>query len=160
MIRINYSLHINTILNTLICRIPVHKLKNFQIFILIAQIHISDLHQWKFTDDDYLENKALGRNWKYGNKKWEMKKIGDTASFLVVEVESGNTLSLIEDPLKIGIEVNLTVKDQSDTKQKCDLAKDKKTDWIKLKKPNGFFLESSECGNDLIIQGTYTLASV
>ena len=89
-----------------------------------------------------------------------MKKIGDTASFLVVEVESGNTLSLIEDQLKIGIEVNLTVKDQSDTKQKWDLAKDKKTDWIKLKKPNGFFLESSECGNDLIIQGTYTLASV
>ena len=68
--------------------------------------------------------------------------------------------SLIEGQLKIGIEVNLNVEDQSDTKQKWDLAKDKRTDWIKLKKPNGFFLESSECGNDLIIQGMYILASV
>ena len=118
-------------------------------------MYISDLHQWKFTDDGYLENKALGRNWKYGNKKWEMKKIGDTPCFLVVDAESGNALSLIEDQLKIGIEVNLTVEDQSDTKQKWDLAKDKGTDWIRLKKPNGFFLESSECGNDLIIQGMY-----
>ena len=78
---------------------------------------------------------------------------------MVVEAESGNALSLIEDQVKIGIEVNLTVKDQSDTKQKWDLAKDKTTDWIELKKPNGFFLESSECGNGLIIQGTYTIAS-
>ena len=93
-------------------------------------------------------------------KKWETKKIGDSASFFVVDAESGNALSLVEDQLKIGIEVNLTVEDQSDTKQKWDLAKDKRTDWIKLKKPNGFFLESSECGNNLIIQGTYTLASV
>ena len=102
----------------------------------------------------------MGRNWKYGNKKWETKKFGDTASFLVVDKESGNALSLVEDQLKIGIEVNLTVEDQSDTKQKWDLAKDKRSDWIKLKKPNGFFLESTECGNDLIIQGKYTLASV
>ena len=102
----------------------------------------------------------MGRNWKYGNKKWETKKIGGTASFLVVDAESQNALSLIEGQLKIGIEVNLNVEDQSDTKQKWDLAKDKRTDWIKLKKPNGFFLESSECGNDLIIQGTYMLASV
>ena len=133
-----------------------------QSFMLIfAQIHISDLHQWKLTADGaehYLENKALGRNWKYGNKKLEMQKIGDTASFLVVDAESGNALSLIEDQLKIGIEVNLTAEDQSDTKQKWDLAKDKRTDWIKLKKPNGFFLESSECGNDLIIQGTSVYA--
>ena len=102
----------------------------------------------------------MGRNWKYGNKKWEIKQIGDTPSFVVVDAESGNALSLIEDQLKIGIEVNLTVEDQSDTKQKWDLAKDKRTDWIRLKKPNGFFLESSDCGNDLIIQGTYILASV
>ena len=66
-------------------------------------------------------------------------------------------MSLIEDQLKIGIEVNLSVEDQSDTKQKWDLAKDKRTDWIKLKKPNGFFLESSENGNNLFIQGTYVL---
>ena len=97
----------------------------------------------------------MGRNWKYGHKKWETKKIGDTTSFLVVDTESGNALSLIEDQLKIGVEVNLTVEDQSDTKQKWDLAKDKRSDWIRLKKPNGFFLESSDCGNDLIIQGTY-----
>ena len=102
----------------------------------------------------------MGRNWKYGNKKWKIKKIGDTPSFLVVDAESGNALSLIEDQLKIGIEVNLTFEDQSDTKQKWDLAKDKRTDWIRLKKPNGFFLESSECGDDLIIQGMYILASV
>ena len=89
-----------------------------------------------------------------------MKKIGDSSSFLVVDAESRNALSLIEDQLKIGIEVNLTVEDQSDTKQKWNLAKDKITDWIKLKKPNGFFLESSECGNNLIIQGTYILVSV
>ena len=89
-----------------------------------------------------------------------MKKIGNTSSFLVVDPESQNALSLIEGQLKIGIEVNLNVEDQSDTKQKWDLAKDKRTDWIRLKKPNGFFLESSDCGNDLIIQGLYTLASV
>ena len=124
------------------------------------QIHLSDLHQWNFTDDNYLENKALGRNWKYGNTKLEKMNIGDTASVLVVDAESGNALSLSEDKLEIGIEVNLNVKDENDTKQKWDLAKDKRTDWIKLKKPNGFFLESSECGNDLIIQGTYMLASV
>ena len=86
-----------------------------------------------------------------------MKKIGGTTSFLVVDTESENALSLIEDQLKIGIEVNLTVEDQSDTKQKWDLAKDKRTDWIRLKKPNGFFLESSENGNNLFIQGTYIL---
>ena len=102
----------------------------------------------------------MGKNWKYGNKKWETKKIGDTASFLVVDAESRNALSLIEGQLKIGLEVNLNVEDQSDTKQKWDFAKDKNTNWIKLKKPNGFFLETSECGNDLIIQGTYMLASV
>ena len=89
-----------------------------------------------------------------------MKKIGDTPSFLVVDLESGNALSLIEDQAKIGIEINLTVEDQSDTKQKWELAKDKITDWIKLKKPNGFFLESSECGNNLIIQGRYILVAV
>ena len=82
-----------------------------------------------------------------------MKKIGDTPSFLVVDTESGNALSLIEDQLEIGSEVNLTIEDENDTKQKWDLAKDKKTDWMKLKKPNGFFLESSECGENLIIQG-------
>ena len=74
---------------------------------------------------------------------------------MVVDTESENALSLIEDQLKIGIKVNLTIEDQSDTKQKWDLAKDKRSDWIRLKKPNGFFLESSECGNDLIIQGMY-----
>ena len=96
----------------------------------------------------------MGRNWKYGNKKWEIKTIGDTPSFLI-DAESGNALSLIEDQIKIGIEVNLNVEDQSDAKQKWDVAKDKRTDCIRLKKPNGFFLESSECGNDLIIQGMY-----
>ena len=123
--------------------------------LISSQIHISDLHLWKFTADHYLENKALGRNWKYGNKKWEIKKNGDTPSSLVVDAESGNALSLIEDQIKIGIEVNLTVEDQSDTKQKWDIVKVKKTDYVRLKKPNGFFLESSKCGNDLIIQGMY-----
>ena len=137
-----------------------HQQTNFLwIFIWIPQIHISDLHQWKFTNDNYLENKALGRNWKYGHKKWETKKIGNTALFLVVDAESGNALSFSGEKLEIGIEVNLTVEDQSDPKQKWDLAKDKRTDWIKLKKPNGFFLESSECGNDLIIQGTYSVST-
>ena len=143
------------IIDPLTIRFLVHNNKMFVLifFLISAQIHISDLHQWKFTADHYLENKALGRNWKHGNKKWKPHKIGDTASFLVVDAESRNALSLIEGQLKIGLEVNLNVEDQSDTKQKWDLAKDKRTDWIKLKKPNGFFLESSECGNDLIIQG-------
>ena len=126
---------------------------NFKIFIQIAQIYISDLHQWKFTDDNYLENKALGRNWKYGNKKFKLQNIGETESVLLVDAESGNALSFSEDKLEIGIEVNLTVEDVNDTKQKWDLATDRRTGWMKLKKPNGFFLESSECGNNLFIQG-------
>ena len=84
-----------------------------------------------------------------------MQKIGNTASFLVVDAESGNALSLVDDTLEIGVEVNLTVEDANDTKQKWDLAKDRRTGWMKLKKPNGFILESSECGEDLIIQGMY-----
>ena len=123
--------------------------------LISSQIHISDLHQWKFTADNYLENKELGRDWKHGNMKWETKQIRDTPSVLVANVETGNALSLIEDKLQIGIEVNLAVRDQTDTKQKWDLAKDKRTGWMKLKKPNGFFLESSECGNNLFIQGMY-----
>ena len=95
----------------------------------------------------------MGRNWKYGNKKWKQQDIGDTASVLIVHPESDNALSLIHDNIQIGIEVNLTVQDETDKKQKWDLAKDKRTGWLKLKKPNGFFLESSECGNNLIIQG-------
>ena len=105
--------------------------------------------------DNYLENKALGKDWKHGNKKWETKEIRDTTSVLVVNAESGDALSLIGDNLQIGTEVNPAVEDQTDTKQKWDLAKDKRTGWMKLKKPNGFFLESSECGSDLIIQGMY-----
>ena len=123
--------------------------------LISSQIRISDLHQWKFTADNYLENKELGRDWKHGNKKWETKQIGDTDSVLVADAESGNALSLIMDSLQIGIEVNPAVEDQTDTKQKWDLAKDKRTGWMKLKKPNGFFLEISECGNDLFIQGIY-----
>ena len=84
-----------------------------------------------------------------------MQKIGDTASFLVVDAVSGNALSLVDDNLEIGVEVNLTVEDENDTKQKWDIAKDKRTGWMKLKKPNGFILESSECGNNLIIQGIF-----
>ena len=122
---------------------------------IYAQIYVLDLHQWKFTNDNYLENKALGRNWKHGNKKWKVQNIGDTDTALVVDEESGNALSLIDDQLEIGIEINLTVEDPNDPKQKWVIAKDKKTGWIKLKKPNGFFLELSECGNDLIIQGTH-----
>ena len=101
----------------------------------------------------------MGRNWKYGNTKLEKICIGDTASVLVVDAESGNALSLSEDKLEIGIEVNLNVKDENDTKQKWDIAKDKRTGWMKLKKPNGFILESSECGEDLIIQGMYVHTS-
>ena len=127
-----------------------------QILILIsAKIYISDLHQWKFTADHYLENKALGRNWKYGNKKWKRHKIGTTASELVIDEDSGDALSLIEDKLKIGVEVNLTLANENDKKQIWDLVMDKKTGWMKLKKPNGFFLEASECGNNLFIQGMY-----
>ena len=118
-----------------------------------VQNHILDLHQWKFPDDNYLENKALGRNWKYGNKKWKQQNIGHTASVLIVDPESDNALSLIHDNIQIGVEVSMTVQDETDKKQKWDLAKDKRTGWLKLKKPNGFFLESSECGNNLIIQG-------
>ena len=99
----------------------------------------------------------MGRNWKYGNKKLKPQHIEETASVLVVDAESGNALSFSEDKLKIGIEVNLTVEDSSDTKQKWDLALDKRTGWMRLKKPNGFFLESSECGKNLIIQGMYVL---
>ena len=123
--------------------------------LISSQIYISDFHQWKFRADNYLENKALGRNWKHGNKKWETKQIRDTTSVLVADAESGNALSLVEDNLQIGIEVNLAVEDQTDAKQKWDLAKDRRTGWMKLKKPNGFFLESSECGNNLFIQGMY-----
>ena len=65
--------------------------------LISAQIHISDLHQWKFTADRYLENKALGTNWKYGNKKWKTQKIGSTASDLVIDKDSGDALGLIED---------------------------------------------------------------
>ena len=130
-----------------------------QIFMLIsAKSHISDLHQWKLTgegDDQYLENKALGRNWKYGNKKWKTHKIGNTASDLVLDIDSGDALGLIEDKLEIGVEVNLALAYENDPTQKWDLAKDKKTGWMKLKKPNGFFLESSECGKNLFIQGMY-----
>ena len=100
----------------------------------------------------------MGRNWKYGHKKLKPQNIGETASVLVVDAESGNALSLSEDKLKIGIEVNLTVGDPNDTKQKWDLAKDKRTGWMKLKKPNGFFLESSECGYKLVIQGTHFIS--
>ena len=120
---------------------------------LLNDVHISDLHQWKFTDDNYLENKALGRNWRYGNIKFKPQNIGETESVLVVDPESGNALSLIDDNIKIGLEVYLTVEDETDKKQKWDLAKDKRTGWMKLKKPNGFILESSECGENLIIQG-------
>ena len=100
-------------------------------------------------------NKALGKNWKHGNKKWKPHKIGDTASFLVTDEDSGDALGLVEDKLEIGIEVNLTPSHENDPTQKWDLATDKKTGWMKLKKPNGFFLESSECGNNLFIQGMY-----
>ena len=121
--------------------------------LISAKIHISDLHQWKLTDDHYLENKALGRNWKYGNKKWKTHKIGNTASNLFIDKDSGDALGLIEDKLEIGVEVNLTLAHENDPTQKWELIKDKKTGWLKLKKPNGFFLESSENGNDLFIQG-------
>ena len=125
-----------------------------QVFNLIsAKIHTSDLHQWKLKADHYLENKALGRNWKYGNKRWKTHKVGSTASDLVIDKDSGDALGLIEDKLEIDVEVNLTLADENDKKQKWDLVTDKKTGWMKLKKPNGFFLESSECGNNLIIQG-------
>ena len=39
----------------------------------------------------------MGRNWKHGNKKWETHKIGDTASDLVIDKDSGDALGLIED---------------------------------------------------------------
>ena len=130
-------------------------LKLLYCVLISSQIHISDLHQWKFTADNYIENKELGRDWKHGNKKWETKQIMDTDSVLVADAESGNALSLKMDKLQIGFEVNPAVEDQTDTKQKWDLATDKRTGWIKLKKPNGFFLESSECGNNLFIQGMY-----
>ena len=127
-----------------------------QIFMLIsAKIHISDLHQWKLTADHYLENKALGRNWKYGNKRWKTHKVGNTVSDLVIDKDSGDALGLMEDKLEIGVEVNLTLADENDPTQKWDLVKDKRTGWMKLKKPNGFFLESSQNGNDLFIQGMY-----
>ena len=146
------------LIDPLISRFLVHNDKMFLLsfFLISVQIHISDLHQWKFTADNYLENKELGRDWKHGNKKWETKQIGDTDSVLVADAESGNALSLIMDKLQIGIEVNPAVEDQTDTKQKWDLAKDKRTGWMKLKKPNGFFLESSECDNNLFIQGMYS----
>ena len=122
-----------------------------------AQIYILDLHQWKFTNENHLENKALGRNWKHGDKKWKKQRIGATDTVLVVDEESGNALSLVDDRLEIGIEVILTVEDPNDTKQWWDLAKDKRTGWMKFKKPNGFFLESSECGDELVIQGTHLI---
>ena len=97
----------------------------------------------------------MGRNWKYGTKKLKPQNIGETESVLVVDEESGKALSFSEDKLEIGNEVNLTVQDGNDTKQKWNLAMEKRTGWMKLKKPNGFFLESSECGENLIIQGMY-----
>ena len=65
--------------------------------LISAKICTSDLQQWTLTADHYLENKALGRNWKYGNKKWKMHKIGDTPSDLVIDKDSGDALGLIED---------------------------------------------------------------
>ena len=99
----------------------------------------------------------MGRTWKHGDKKWKKQRIGATDTVLVVDEESGNALSLVDDQLEIGIEVILTVEDPNDTKQRWDLAKDKRTGWMKLKKPNGFFLESSECGDELVIQGTHLI---
>ena len=95
----------------------------------------------------------MGRNWKYGSRKWKKHKIGNTASDLVIDKDSGDALGLIEDKLEIGIKVNLTIAAENDKKQKWDLVTDKKTGWMKLKKPNGFFLESSDCGNNLFIKG-------
>ena len=74
---------------------------------------------------------------------------------MIVDEDSGNALSLTDDRLEIGKTVNLTPENQDDTKQKWVLSKDRRTGWMKLKKPNGFFLESSECGKDLIIQGIH-----
>ena len=122
-------------------------------------MNISDLHQWKLTVDHYLENKVLGRNWKYGNKKWKTHKIGNTSSDLVIDKDSGDALGMFEDKLEIGIKVHLTLANENDKKQNWDLVTDKKTGWMKLKKPNGFFLESSECGNNLFIQGMYVKRS-
>ena len=62
-----------------------------------------------------------------------------------------------QDKLEIDVEVNLTLVDENDKKQKWDLVTDKKTGWMKIKKPNGFFLEASENGNNLFIQGSYLL---
>ena len=83
-----------------------------------------------------------------------MHKIGDTPSDLVIDKDSGDALGLIEDKLEIGIEVDLTL-GKNGTLKKWDLVTDKKTGWMKIKKPNGFFLESSQNGNDLFIQGIY-----
>ena len=123
--------------------------------LISAKICTSDLHQWTLTADHYLENKALGRNWKYGNKKWKMHKIGDTPSDLVIDKDSGDALGLIKDKLEIGVEVNLTLAHENDPIQKWELIKDKRTGWMKLKKPNRFFLESSGNGNNPFIQGPY-----
>ena len=125
--------------------------------LISAKIQISDLHQWKLTADHYLENKALGRNWKYGNKRWKTQKDGNTASDLVIDKDSEDALGLIEDNLEIGIEANMTLAYENDPTQKWNLIKDKRTGWMKLKKPNGFFLESSQNGDDLFIQGTFLL---
>merc|ERR1712051_389248 len=57
-----------------------------------------------------------------------------------------------QDKLEIDVEVNLTLADENDKKQKWNLVTDKKTGWMKIKKPNRFFLESSQNGNDLFIQ--------
>ena len=86
-----------------------------------------------------------------------MHKIGDTPSDLVIDKDSGDALGLTEDKLAIGIGVNLKLACENDPTQKWDLVADKKTGWMKLKKPNGFFLESSECGNNLFIQGMHTV---
>ena len=85
--------------------------------LISAQIYISDLHQWKLTPEHYLENKALGRNWKYGNKKWKTQKIGSTASDLVIDKDSGDALGLIENKLEIGVEVNMTLALENDPMQ-------------------------------------------
>ena len=107
--------------------------------LISAKICTSDLHQWTLTADHYLENKALGRNWKYGNKKWKMHKIGDTPSDLVIDKDSGDALGLTEDKLAIGIGVNLKLACENDPTQKWGLVADNKTGWMKLKKPNVFF---------------------
>ena len=140
----------NTILNTLICRLPVHTLKSlildlklctedlrsynrdFRVMIIIKFFQIIN-ELLKFIFQIFINGSSQmtitwrTRHWgEIGStetRNGKRKKIGGTASFLVVDAESQNALSLIEGQLKIGIEVILKVEDQSDTKQKWDLAK-------------------------------------